>query len=66
VRQKLILLSSENIGTLLIVCALVTLAFLAYSLTHLKSQNRQWTHPRVLLELILFLIFFISGVVLIV
>jgi len=50
------------IGYFLIVSSLIALGFLIYTLFHLKQLNISYTHPRVIVELLLFIIFMISGI----
>ena len=49
---------------MLFISALIALAFLIYSLLNLKRLNITCTHPRVIVELFLFLGFTIAGVLL--
>ena len=57
--------NDKLLGYFLITCGLIALAFLLYSLSHLKELNISIYHPRVLVELILFLCFVAIGLYLI-
>ncbi len=52
-------------GYLFIFFSIVALGFLIYSLTHLKKLKINITHPRIIVELLLFIIFMAAGVLLI-
>ena len=48
-------------GKFFVFSGLVALGFLIYSLTHLKKLNIKISHPRVIVEFILVVIFMIIG-----
>lgn len=50
-----------NIGGILMIMSLIPLAFLLYTLTNLSTLNIPVTHPRVIVEFSLFLIFLTAG-----
>lgn len=50
-----------NIGNILKITSLIPLAFLLYTLTNLSALNITVTHPRVIVEFSLFLIFLTAG-----
>ncbi len=47
----------------LLLAALVALAFLICSLTHLNKLNIEIPHPRVIVEFVLFLIFMVISLI---
>ena len=51
-------------GVFLLAASLLPLGFLLYTLTHLKKLDIPVSHPRVIVEAALFLIFLILGFVL--
>jgi hypothetical protein len=50
-----------NIGNLLLLFSLVPLAFLVYTLMNLDVLGITLTHPRVIVELSIFLVLLIAG-----
>jgi len=52
-------------GLIFVLFGLVALGFLIYSIFHLKKLNITISHPRVIVEFILFLIFLTIGILLI-
>jgi hypothetical protein len=50
----------------LIFCAVVALAFLIFTLTHLKTLKIGLFHPRVGVELVLFLSFLAIGLIMVI
>ena len=59
-------MTARNWGILLAGLSLVPLGFLIYTLTHLNFLHITVWHPRVIVELSLFLIAFFAGTILIV
>ena len=54
-------IDSETIGRALLVFSLVPLGFLIYTLINLEKLRITWTHPRVIVELMIFLVLFALG-----
>ena len=52
------------LGNFLLILSIVSLGFLVYTLINLDRLEITITHPRVIVELILFLVFLIIGVLL--
>jgi hypothetical protein len=52
----------SNYGNLSLIFSLIALIFLIYTIINLENLNITITHPRVLVELALFIIFLIIGV----
>ena len=52
------------LGNFLLILSIVSLGFLVYTLVNLDRLEITITHPRVIVELILFLVFLIIGVLL--
>lgn len=50
-----------NLGNIFLAISLIPLAFLIYTLMNLASLNITITHPRVIVEFSIFLIFLIAG-----
>ena len=51
---------------ILILGGIISLIFLIYSLTHLDQLNIHMTHPRLIVELVLFALFTVWGVLLLI
>ena len=52
-------------GMILLVCGGIALVFLLYSLLNLRKLNIRLSHPRVMVELVLFILFSVMGFILI-
>ncbi|WXG46870.1 MAG: hypothetical protein WED05_09470 [Candidatus Atabeyarchaeum deiterrae] len=52
------------LGNILLLIALLPLAFLVYTLSNLRKLNISVTHPRVIVEFTLFIVLLIAGIIL--
>lgn len=59
-------MAARTWGILLVMLSLVPLGFLVYTLTHLDVLNISVSHPRVIVELSLFIFGLFAGIILIV